>query len=79
MDKRWTILFVLTFARTVMAFQYQSIAALSPVMLDSLAITLVDIGVLIGLYFGPGVIIALLGGKLPFGWGTSEPRLSVLF
>lgn len=75
MYNRWTILFVLTFARTVMAFQYQSIAALSPVMLDSLAITLVDIGVLIGLYFGPGVIIALLGGTVAVWLGDKRTAM----
>jgi len=61
---RWIILFVLFFARTTMAFQFQSIAALSPYMVENLALTLADIGLLIGLYLGPGVIVATLGGTL---------------
>ncbi|MCA0873880.1 hypothetical protein LCL97_23865 [Seohaeicola saemankumensis] len=59
---RWVILFVLFFARTIMAVQFQSVAALSPFIMDSLAITLTEIGILIGLYSGPGIIVALAGG-----------------
>ena len=58
-----------------MAFQYQSVAALSPMMLEHLAITLVDIGILIGLYFGPGVIIALLGGTLATWLGDKRTAI----
>ena len=64
MQKRWIILMVLFFARTTMAFQFQSVAALSPLITESLAITLVDIGLLIGLYLGPGIIVAVLGGSM---------------
>ena len=61
---RWFILFILFFARTVMAFQFQSVAALSPLLIDSFAVTLVEIGLLIGLYLGPGIIVAVVGGTL---------------
>ncbi|MEP3278475.1 MAG: MFS transporter [Stappiaceae bacterium] len=64
MQNRWIILLVLFFARTAMAFQFQSVAALSPLMVDSLAVSLVDIGLLIGLYLGPGIIVATLGGTV---------------
>ncbi|MEX0281553.1 MAG: CynX/NimT family MFS transporter [Arenibacterium sp.] len=63
----WIILFVLFAARTVMAFQFQSVAALSPFIMDRLAITLTDIGLLIGLYLGPGIIVAVAGGAVA-GW-----------
>ena len=76
MQTRWLILFVLFFARTTMAFQFQSVAALSPTIIDSLAFTLVDIGLLIGLYLGPGVIIATLGGVVATWLGD---RRIVLF
>ncbi|WP_367648719.1 MFS transporter [Ruegeria arenilitoris] len=76
MKMRWLILFVLFFARTTMAFQFQSVAALSPTIIDSLAFTLVDIGLLIGLYLGPGVIIATLGGVVATWLGD---RRIVLF
>lgn len=67
MPMRWIILLVLFAARTVMAFQFQSVAALSPFIMDSLAITLTDIGLLIGLYLGPGIIVAVAGGAVA-GW-----------
>lgn len=62
MPMRWIILGVLFLARGTMAFQFQSVAALSPQLIDELAITLADIGLLIGLYLGPGVVVALFGG-----------------
>jgi hypothetical protein len=34
MRDRWLILAVLTFARTAMGFQFQSVAAVSPFLLD---------------------------------------------
>jgi MFS family permease len=64
MTNRWAILFVLFFARTTMAFQFQAVAALSPVIVESYLVTLADIGFLIGLFLGPGVIVAVLGGTL---------------
>lgn len=69
MEYRWVILLVLFFARTVMAFQFQSVAALSPLMIDSLAVTLVEIGLLIGLYLGPGIIVAVIGGTVASVFG----------
>ena len=69
MANRWLILFVLFFARTSMAFQYQSAAALSPFIIDSYAATLADLGLLIGLYLGPGVIVAIPGGSLAARFG----------
>lgn len=72
MQNRWIILFVLFFARTTMAFQFQSVAALSPLIIESLTLTLVDIGLLIGLYLGPGVIVATLGGTVAAWFGDKR-------
>lgn len=69
MSNRWLILWVLFFARTMMAFQYQSVAALSPFIADSYAASLTDIGLLIGLYLGPGVVVAIPGGSLAARFG----------
>ena len=69
MANRWLILWVLFFARTMMAFQYQSVAALSPFIADSYAASLADIGLLIGLYLGPGVVVAIPGGSLAARFG----------
>ena len=49
MTNRWTILAVLFLARMTMAFQFQAAAALSPFLSERYGVTLVEIGVLIGL------------------------------
>lgn len=72
MQNRWLILFVLFFARTAMAFQFQSVGALSPFIIDSLALSLVEIGFLIGLYLGPGIIVATLGGAVASWFGDKR-------
>lgn len=78
MINRWTILAVLFFVRTTMAFQFQSVAALSPFMIETLLLTLVEIGILIGLYLGPGVIVAVLGGTLASVLGDRRTVLGAL-
>ncbi|NNJ68576.1 MAG: MFS transporter [Boseongicola sp.] len=72
MINRWVILFVLFFARTVMAFQYQSVAALSPFVAESLALSVADLGILIGLYLGPGVLVAIPGGTFAARFGDKR-------
>lgn len=78
MPMRWIILIVLFFARTVMALQFQSVAALSPFIMDSLAITLTDIGVLIGLYLGPGIVVAVVGGAMATWFGDKRTVIASL-
>lgn len=78
MQMRWIILLVLFFARTVMAFQFQSVAALSPLIIDSLAVTLADIGLLIGLYMGPGVVVAVGGGAVATRLGDKRTVVACL-
>ena len=47
-----------------MAFQFQSVAAVAPLLGREFGLGLADIGLLIGLYFTPGVAIALPGGAV---------------
>lgn len=72
MINRWVILSVLFFARTVMAFQYQSVAALSPFLAESLALSVADIGILIGLFLGPGILVAIPGGTFAARFGDKR-------
>ena len=53
---------MLFLVRTTFAFQFQSVASLSPFLRDDLAISHAQVGTLIGLYMLPGVVIALPGG-----------------
>jgi len=72
MCNRWTILAVLFLARTAMAFQFQSIGALSPLMVESYGLSLADIGLLIGLYLAPGVVVAIPGGAIAGRFGDKR-------
>ncbi len=64
MHYRWVILAVLFLARTTMAFQFQSVAALAPLVAGDHGAGLADIGLLFGLYFAPGIVIAIPGGAI---------------
>jgi fucose permease len=59
MQERWLILFILTFARTAIAFQFQSLAALSPYLIEHFQLSYVALGSIIGLYLLPGALVAL--------------------
>jgi MFS family permease len=69
---RWTILAVLFTARLTMAFQFQSIAALSPFLETEYGISLTQIGVLIGLYFMPGLVVAIGGSAVAARFGEAR-------
>jgi hypothetical protein len=72
MNGRWLILAVLTFARTVMGFQFQSVAAISPFIIDYFQMSYAVLGTVIGLYLFPNAAVALPGGVLPSGTATSS-------
>ena len=63
-SNRWLMLAILFIARVTMGFQYQAVAALSPLFADSFAIGLTDLGILVGLYMSPGVVVALPGAAI---------------
>jgi MFS family permease len=61
---RWGVLAILFAVRLTMAFQFQSVAAVAPLLESKFGVNLADIGLLIGLYFTPGVALALPGGAI---------------
>ena len=63
-DERWFILAVLFLARTAMGFQFQAVAALSSSVITDFSIDYTQLGLLIGLYLFPGIVIAYPGGLL---------------
>jgi hypothetical protein len=60
---RWGVLAVLFVVRLTMAFQFQSVAAVAPLLSGKFGVSLADIGLLIGLYFTPGIALSLPGVK----------------
>ena len=75
---RWFILAVLFVVRATMAFQFQSVAAVAPLLGSEFGVGLADIGVLIGLYFAPGVALALPGGAIGQRFGDKATSLGGL-
>lgn len=55
-----------------MAFQFQAVAALSPLIEENYGVTLADIGLLIGLYLAPGMIVAIPGGAIAARFGDKR-------
>lgn len=64
MRSRWVILSALFAVRATMAFQFQSVAAVAPLLRDNFNIDIAGVGLLIGLYFTPGIALALPGGAI---------------
>lgn len=69
MPSRWSILAVLFLARASLAFQFQSIAAVSPFLVADLTLDYTQLGALVGIYMLPGVAVALPGGLLGARYG----------
>lgn len=72
MPSRWSILAVLFIARMTMSFQFQSVAVLSPLLVDSYGVSIADIGLLIGRYLAPGVVVAIPGGAIAARFGDKR-------
>jgi predicted MFS family arabinose efflux permease len=75
---RWFVLAVLFAVRLTMAFQFQSVAAVAPLLDSAFGASLADIGVLIGLYFAPGIALAIPGGAIGQRFGDKPTVLVAL-
>jgi MFS family permease len=78
MRNRWGVLGVLFFIRGTMAVQFQSVAAVVPLLGADFGVSLADIGILVGLYFVPGVVLALPGGAIGQRFGDKKTVLAGL-
>ena len=61
-----------------MAFQFQSIAAVAPMVQKQFDVSIASVGVLIGLYFLPGIALAFFGGKIGQKFGDKPTTLAAL-
>jgi MFS family permease len=75
---RWGILAVLFVVRLTIAFQFQSVAAVAPLLGHDFGVGLAEIGLLIGLYFTPGVVLSLPGGAIGQRFGDKSTMLGAL-
>src|SRR5258708_987150 len=75
MRNRWGVLAVLFLIRSTMAVQFQSVAAVAPLLSADFGVRLADIGILVGLYSVPGVALALPGGAVGQRFGDKKTVL----
>jgi MFS family permease len=75
---RWVILAIIFCVRLAMPFQFQSVAAVAPLLSATLGLNLADIGLLIGLYFAPGIAMAMPGGAIGQRFGDKATVLGAL-
>jgi MFS family permease len=75
---RWGVLAVLFIVRLTIAFQFQSVAAVAPLLGHDFGVGLAEIGLLIGLYFTPGVVLSLPGGAIGQRVGDKATVLGAL-
>jgi MFS family permease len=61
-----------------MGFQYQSVAAVAPLIMSDLGVGLADIGLLFGLYLAPGIVLAMPGGAIGRRFGDKPVVLAGL-
>jgi MFS family permease len=78
MGSRWTVLALVVVARTAIGFQFQSVAAVGPLLVADLGLSYVQLGTLIGLYLLPGVFLSMPGGMAGARFGDRAMVLSGL-
>ncbi len=72
----WAVLASLAFGRFCMGLQLQAIASLTPFLMTDLGFSYSEIGLLIGLFLAPGVVLGMPGSLLGVRFGYR--RLGVL-
>ncbi|HXH83319.1 MAG TPA: MFS transporter, partial [Candidatus Tectomicrobia bacterium] len=75
MTGRWRALALIFVTRTSMGVQFQSIAAVGPLVVAALGLSWAQLGTLVGVYMLPGTLFALLGGVI--GQRVGERRAVV--
>ena len=71
-SNRWLILAALFLARTTLGYQYQSVASVSPLLVEDLGINFTEVGALIGFYSLLGIVSALPAGLLGRRFGDAR-------
>ena len=75
---RWAMLGVIFLTRASLGFMFQSIAALTTFLVPAFELTYAEVGLLMGLFMLPGVVIALPGGLLGQRFGSLRVVVSGL-
>lgn len=71
-SKRWLMLLVLFLARASLAYQFQTIASIGPILVEEWKIDFTWLGTLIGLYMLPGTVFAIPSGLIGQKFGAKR-------
>ena len=71
-SQRWLILAVLLLARTSMGYQFETVGAIGPILIDAFRIDFTWLGTLIGLYMLPGAFVAIPSGLIGQRFGAKR-------
>jgi len=71
-SRRWLILAVLLLARTSMGYQFETVGAIGPILIDAFRIDFTWLGTLIGLYMLPGAFVAIPSGVIGQRFGAKR-------
>jgi predicted MFS family arabinose efflux permease len=63
-NRRWIILAILFAARAATGFQFQSVGSVSHMLIQDLGLSYAQIGLLLGAYLLPGIVVAFPAGLL---------------
>lgn len=74
-ESRWVMLAVVFLTRTSMGFMFQAVASVAPFLVDEFRLTYGQIGLLMGLFLLPGLVVALPGGVLGQRFGIKRVAL----
>ncbi len=69
---RWLIRAVIFVARLALGFQFQSAGSVAPFLIDEYGIDYSQIGILVGLYMLPGLVLAVPGGFIGKRFGDKR-------
>ena len=72
MPNRWLILGVLFLVRFALGYQFQAAGSVGPMLVRDLAIHWADVGLLVGAFMLPGLVVAIPGGFLGQRFGDKR-------
>jgi MFS family permease len=72
LQNRWAMLAIIFLTRTSMGFMFQVVASVAPFLIAQFSLSYGQVGLLMGLYLLPGVVLALPGGVLGRRFGSQR-------
>jgi MFS family permease len=77
-ENRWFVLAILFIARFVLGYQFQSAGSVAPFLIRDFDISYAQVGILVGLFMLPGLVVSIPSGILGRRFGDKNVVLSGL-